>query len=411
MAAQAHAAEEPRKETLRERWKRVTRPPRRLTFTRAGKFFLLMTLAVGFGALNTGNNLLFLLLGMMLSAIVASGILSEAVLRKLRVHRRPPRRLWAGEGAPATFVVKNPRPYLSLNIEVSELSPECLVGPMVGEALDPGDVPFWKFWVSDRFGDERYVAIGRAPVLEPRSSTHLKASYVFSERGVYQTAGLRLATRFPFGFFHKVSEVDDVLDLTVYPAPLDAPEWAAEVASRFGDVDRNRAGRGEEYFALRDWRQGEDKRRIHWKRSARRGDLVVREFEEREQRAVLITLLSETGRAHEHAPKSAQARFERGLSKLTGLITELTERGFQVGLRAGDSYTDPGRGAAAVDSMLTALARAEMTSGAPTAPPEDDPRVRWARVGVGFEGALSALPGRFDLELSFEQLEEDDLDR
>ncbi len=410
MVAQAQATEAPRKETLRERWKRATKPPRRLTFTRAGKFFLLMTLAVGFGALNTGNNLLFLLLGMMLSAIVASGILSEAVLRKLRVHRRPPRRLWAGEGAPASFVVKNPRPYLSLNIEVSELAPECTVGPMVGEAIDPGDIPFWKFWVSDRFGDENYVAIGRSPVLEPNSSTTVKASYVFPERGVYRTGGLRLATRFPFGFFHKVSEVDVPLDLTVFPAPLEAPEWAAEVASRFGDVDRNRAGRGEEYFALRDWREGEDKRRIHWKRSARRGDLVVREFEEREQRAVLITLVTATGRDHESAPRSAEGRFERGLSKLTGLITELTERGFQIGLRAGDTYIHPGRGGQAVDAMLGALARVEMTPGTPHLPP-DELDARWARVGVGFEGALAALPGRFDLELTFEKLEEDDLDR
>ena len=47
------------------RWRSV-RPPRRLKFTREGKFFVGITLGVGFAAINTANNLLYLLLGMLL---------------------------------------------------------------------------------------------------------------------------------------------------------------------------------------------------------------------------------------------------------------------------------------------------------------------------------------------------------
>ena len=54
-------------------WRRWIRPPRRLQFTREGKYFVGITLGVGFAAINTGNNLLYLLLGMMLSLIIASG--------------------------------------------------------------------------------------------------------------------------------------------------------------------------------------------------------------------------------------------------------------------------------------------------------------------------------------------------
>ena len=46
------------------------RPPRRLKFTREGKFFVGITLGVGFAAINTGNNLLYLLLGMLLALII-----------------------------------------------------------------------------------------------------------------------------------------------------------------------------------------------------------------------------------------------------------------------------------------------------------------------------------------------------
>src|SRR6185436_19935940 len=59
-------------------WQRLLRrfrPPRKLKFTREGKYFLGITLGVGFAAINTGNNLLYLLLGMLLSLIVLSGVM------------------------------------------------------------------------------------------------------------------------------------------------------------------------------------------------------------------------------------------------------------------------------------------------------------------------------------------------
>src|SRR5574339_19159 len=66
--------------------------PRKLRVTREGRYFLLITVCVGFGAFNTGNNLLYLLFGMFLSLILVSGVMSELSLRQLTVVRRlPPR--------------------------------------------------------------------------------------------------------------------------------------------------------------------------------------------------------------------------------------------------------------------------------------------------------------------------------
>src|SRR3954454_22538212 len=61
---------------------------RHLKFTREGKLFVFVTLGLGFGAVNTGTNLMYLVFGFMLSLIVLSGILSEHALRKLRITRR-----------------------------------------------------------------------------------------------------------------------------------------------------------------------------------------------------------------------------------------------------------------------------------------------------------------------------------
>ena len=48
--------------TFWERLRRRFRPPRRLSFTREGKIIVVLSVGVGFAAINTGNNLLYLLL-------------------------------------------------------------------------------------------------------------------------------------------------------------------------------------------------------------------------------------------------------------------------------------------------------------------------------------------------------------
>ncbi|HZH02374.1 MAG TPA: DUF58 domain-containing protein, partial [Myxococcaceae bacterium] len=77
--------------------------------TRSGRIFLLWVLGVGIAALNTGNNLLYLVLGLMLSAIVASGVLSERTLRGLRVRRLPVDAAFAGEPFPFRWAVSRER--------------------------------------------------------------------------------------------------------------------------------------------------------------------------------------------------------------------------------------------------------------------------------------------------------------
>lgn len=57
--------------------KKRRRLPRKLKTTREGKALIGITLGIGAGAVNSGNNLLYLILGLLLSLIVVSGVLSE----------------------------------------------------------------------------------------------------------------------------------------------------------------------------------------------------------------------------------------------------------------------------------------------------------------------------------------------
>src|SRR5512147_1574654 len=78
--------------------------PRTIRPTREGWWLIGATLVVGLAATNTGNNLLYLILAMMLSFTVISGVLSEQALRRVRLQRGMPERIFAG--TPATFSVR-----------------------------------------------------------------------------------------------------------------------------------------------------------------------------------------------------------------------------------------------------------------------------------------------------------------
>src|SRR6201995_1093646 len=96
---------------------------RRLKFTREGKLFVFVTFALGFAAVNTGTNLMYLVFGFMLSLIILSGVLSEHVLRKLKITRHLPTRAFVGEPTLIEIQVENQkRKLISYSVEVSDLA-------------------------------------------------------------------------------------------------------------------------------------------------------------------------------------------------------------------------------------------------------------------------------------------------
>jgi uncharacterized protein (DUF58 family) len=389
------------------RFKRWATPPRRLSLTRAGKFMVLLTLGVGLGALNTGNNLLFLLEGMMLALILASGVLSEISLRRLDARRTAPRRLHAESPAPGAFEVTADKRTPSFNITVHEALVRCVDGPESGEEIAPPEVGWWKFWKSIPSLDEAGVpAVGHMAYLDPNDSCEVPARWTFPTRGSYELSGIVLSTRFPFGLFEKSCSVDEESQLWVFPAVEEPGDWSGAISARFGDIPAGSAGQGADFFGLRDFREGDDPRRIHWKSSARRGDLVLQEFEEERHRAVEIFVVTSSG--HD-APVSESERraFERGLRRLTGLLGVIVEWGWRVGLAtSGGRVAVSDASEAQLVAMLRRLSVVSLEPGVPGRPPtadaEDD---EVGRIVVGLPAGVRAAGLDADLELMFEELQ------
>src|SRR5690606_13384096 len=187
----------------RSRWFRWWRPPRRLKLTREGKYFIGVTFGVGFAAINTGNNLLYLLLGMLLSLIIVSGVLSELSLRRLTVSRKLPPRAQVGRPHLVEIEVFNhKRRSPSYAIEIEDL-----------RAGQPADKRCFFLKISPQ--SAQVAAYRRTP----------------ARRGRDRHIGFRLATRFPFGLFEKSRELAAEGDLIIYPA-VDPVRLPADLSGR-----------------------------------------------------------------------------------------------------------------------------------------------------------------------------------
>jgi uncharacterized protein (DUF58 family) len=244
----APASPQPRGVGLRARWKRW-RAPRRLKVTREGRYFLGITFGVGLAAINTGNNLLYLLLGVLLALILVSGIMSELALRSLSVRRRLPTRAQVGRPHLVEIEVHNKKKRLpSYAIEVEDI-----------RANQPADKRCFFLKVSPQ--STQVAAYRRTP----------------QRRGREAHVAFRVATRFPFGLFEKSRQIDVPGELIIYPAvhSVRLPPPRARTAGA-GARAASRGG-SDEFLGLRPYRLGDDPRQIYWRKSAAAGALVLRE--------------------------------------------------------------------------------------------------------------------------------------
>ncbi|GIW71328.1 MAG: hypothetical protein KatS3mg102_0870 [Planctomycetota bacterium] len=282
---------------------------RRLRATREGLAFMALTVLFGVAAINTGTNLLYLLLSLLLSMIVASGILSELDLKGLRLARQLPGALFAGEPATLTVLVDNPRRFMpALVVEIAEIS-----GPF-GAGGEPAP------------GPARLLAR-----LEPGERRALTVEHTFARRGVFRLEGFELRTRFPFGFFVKYAYARLEAELVVFPAVR--PLARGVLLERSGAPGRRQARPvaergGEEFRALRPYRPGDSLRWIHWRATARRGELMVKELEPRTARRAAVVLDGDAGGELDSA-QSRQA-LDRATTLLASLVAALGARGAAV---------------------------------------------------------------------------------
>ena len=240
---------------------RKLRRNRYFRFRTSGLVFVSAGLFVLVAAWNTGNSLLYLVCGMMLSLMLVSVLLARITLVRLSVERSFPRIVHAGQSAELVIRVRNDKRVFhsfSLDVEAGQSD-----GGPAGYILkvSPGEV---------------------ATLAVPRT---------FNRRGIHHLGPTRLSTGYPFGLFEHGLLRDGSHEVLVYPELKDLKESLVERVLVPGEmVSRGGRGLGSEYHGLREYSHGDDARLISWKVSAKQGKLMLREFERPEHKGLVLVL-------------------------------------------------------------------------------------------------------------------------
>ncbi|MEG3626234.1 DUF58 domain-containing protein [Streptomyces poriticola] len=163
-------------------------------------------------------------------------------------------------------------------------------------------------------------------------------------RGRYPLGPLQLRLTDPFGMCELTRSFSSYDTLTVIPRvePLPPVRFGGEAKGYGEGRQRSPAVAGEDDVIPRGYRHGDDLRRVHWRSTARHGELMVRR-EEQPQRSRCTVLLDTRGVAFAGAgPGSA---FEWAVSGAASVLVHMLERGFSVRLLTDTGSAVPGEGA------------------------------------------------------------------
>lgn len=215
-------------------------------------------------------------------------------------------------------------------------------------------------------------------------------------RGRYPLGPLQLRLTDPFGLVELTRSFSTYDTLTVIPrTEALAPVRLTGETSGYGDGSRRSlALAGDDDVIPRGYRRGDDLRRVHWRSTARYGELMVRR-EEQPQRSKATVLLDTRGAAFDGAgPDSA---FEWAVSGAASTLVHLLEQGFSVRLLTDSGTSVPGDGsgftsggqesAEAAGLMMDTLAVVGHSDGAGLTRAYDAVRSGGGHGGGGFGGA------------------------
>lgn len=288
-----------------------------MKFSREGKRFVLATALIAVAALNTGNNLIYLILSMMLSILVLSVFLVKLNLKGLEIKLFQSQPVFAKSPASIEIALSN-RKRIIPSYSIRVLMPE---------------------WIR---GGANFSGISGSTEISK------SVSVIYARRGVYKYGDFSVESGFPFIFLS-----DRVLcrvsgEVIVYPEMRKTDDTIPEIIGRGYDLSLTRIGRGDEFSLIREFRYGDDWRRIHWKASAKTAKVMVMEYAAQEPRKLTIVL-------DNLAPFDVET-FEKAVSFAGSVAERFLDEGFFVRLLTCKKMIPFGSGREQLYKILDVLA-------------------------------------------------------
>ena len=307
-----------------------------LDFSLMGLIYTSMMLFMGLAAINSQANLLFAVFGLMIGVLLVSAFISRIVLRRIQVNRVLPESIFVGQSSTFQYEFANRKRFWpSLSVTVGELT-----------------------------GAEAFAKQPQAYLLHAAAGTKaaVPTQVMPKRRGLHQLDRYQLSTSFPFGFIKRAIERSQKDSILVYPAiaHVDRKFLTLFMSAELGGARmKPRRGGTDEFYGVKEFRNGENPRWIHWRRSARTGSLVAKEMTRVAPPRLLV--LVDTYIAQRSAPEHRAV--ERTIAMAGSLITRALDEGFSVGLAvwSRDWVLIPAsRGKRHARDLMAVLARLEL---------------------------------------------------
>jgi uncharacterized protein (DUF58 family) len=290
-------------------------------FTRIGVMYLVFTIAIGFAALNTGNNALYIGLTFLLGCLLLSGIASKGGMKHLSVEFVSIDDAWAGREVHGTLRIRNRSRIWNVRdvvITSGELAAPVLV-----------------------------------PIVVKRTVADVPVTFFFRRRGLVELTKLDLYTRYPFGFFLKKRRVTIRGEVVVFPRLFDDAGSRERFRPVIGEQSNaNRPGPGAEIHSFREYVRGDSLRQVYWKKSASLGRWIIKQTDLEASRAVHVVV-------DPYKPRMvSDDEFEEMISAAATFLYDAVGRGLDVMLSLPRA-TIRARDGANATAMFRALALLE----------------------------------------------------
>ena len=263
-------------------------------------------------------------------------------LHGLTMSREMPSDAWAGEESELCYVIENPSPVARFFLSIREVFPG---------------------WIAPTREETALFNVAA------KDTTRILQSVKFRRRGVYQAAGFEVTAMDPLGVFAFTRRVDSAGELVVYPMPGPPVQLPVQGAERYGWQEATSSmlrGSSVEPDGVRAYAAGDSLRHIHWRQTARTGNLTVIEFEETLSQHLVLVLDLMRGT---DVGKGVQTTLEYAVRLAANLAEQAVEQGAEVRLilpaipqLEGYPTTLTGRGQEHFHLLLDVLARVEADS-------------------------------------------------
>ncbi len=263
-----------------------------IKITKAGWLYIAVTLLLGFSAVNTGNNLVYLIVAAFLSFMGISGFFGKRNLSRIDIDLGLPDEIYARTGFPLRVTLINNRGFLPA------------------------------FLIRARFSGLDVLF----PFVDAKARENKYVSFSLDERGLARLGDVRVCSVFPFNFFMRCKKIGKVFETVVFPQmkKCSLPDIVGRNDKSRGEKSTDRVGYEADIISTRDYITGDPLKYIHWKASARTGRLKTKELSSLSNQPVIIDFDS-----------LLIKNIEERISCVTYIIVRLFRQNVPVGLRIG----------------------------------------------------------------------------